>query len=752
MKNRETHNLIAALFVVFIILSSCTRIDKNDNEPGLFRNETILSRVDSLMALMTIEEKIGQLTLFTSDIDVTGPVMRSNYLEDIRSGRAGAIFNAYGAEYTRKLQEVAINETRLGIPLLFGYDVIHGFKTIFPIPLGEASSWDLEYIEKASRIAAIEASAEGLHWTFAPMIDVARDPRWGRIAEGAGEDTYLAAKVGVAKIKGFQGSSLSANNTILACAKHFAAYGAAQAGRDYHTVDMSEITLRNVYLPPFKAAVEAGAATFMSAFNDVFFIPSTGSSYLLTQILRDEWGFNGFVVSDYTSINEMVPHGIVADEKQAARLAINAGLDMDMQGATYYNYLKELLDEGLVSEQTINAATRRILTLKYELGLFDDPFYYSDTAREQTLVMTPENLEFAKEFAKRTFVLLKNENNVLPLSKDIQRLAVIGPLADDKRELIGSWSAAGDYTKSVSLLEGIRNKVGNTSQIRYAKGCDINDQSREGFGEAIQLARTSDAVILAVGEYALMSGEAASRSMIDLPGVQEELIIELARTGKPIIVVLMNGRPLSLERVDTTATAILETWFAGTMAGDAIADVIFGDYNPSGKLTVSFPRNAGQIPIFYNHYNTGRPENEGKYTSKYLDVPNTPLYPFGYGLSYTSYAYSEISLNTLSIGLADTLRASVVVSNTGKMAGEEVVQLYIRDLQGSIVRPVKELKGFRKQALQPGESAIIEFIVTLDDLAFYNAKNEFKAEPGDFHLFIGPDSENVKLAKFSLTE
>jgi beta-glucosidase len=656
MKKKENLQLIGVFFIGIIILSSCTRMDKTDNESGWFRNESILSRVDSLMSLMTIEEKIGQLTLFTSDIDVTGPVMRSHYLEDIRAGRAGAIFNAYGAEYTRTLQEIAVNETRLGIPLLFAYDVIHGFKTIFPIPLGEASSWDLEYIEKASRIAAIEASAEGLHWTFAPMIDVARDPRWGRIAEGAGEDTYLTTKVGVAKIKGFQGSNLSANNTILACAKHFAAYGAAQAGRDYHTVDISEITLRNIYLPPFKDAVDAGVATFMSAFNDVYFIPSTGSSFLLTQILRDEWGFNGFVVSDYTSINEMVPHGIVADEKQAARLAINAGLDMDMQGATYYNYLKELMEEGLVSERSVNEATRRVLTLKFELGLFDDPFFYSDTVREQTLVMTPENLEFAKEFAKRTFVLLKNENNALPLSKDIQRLAVIGPLADDKRELIGSWSAAGDYTKSVSLLEGIRKKVGNTSQIRYAKGCNINDESREGFGEAIQLARTSDAVILAVGEYALMSGEAASRSMIDLPGVQEELVVELARTGKPIIVVLMNGRPLSLERVDTTASAILETWFAGTMAGDAIADVIFGDFNPSGKLTASFPRNTGQIPLFYNHYNTGRPASDEKYTSKYLDVENSPLYPFGYGLSYTSYEYSEISMSALSIGFADTLR------------------------------------------------------------------------------------------------
>ena len=514
---------------------------------------------------------------------------------------------------------------------------------------------------------------------------------------------------------------------------------------------MSEITLRNVYLPPFKASVDAGAATFMSGFNDVFSIPSTGSKFLLTDILRDEWNFNGFVVTDYTSINEMVPHGFAVDEKNAAELALNAGIDMDMQGATFYNYLAELVKEGRVSVTSIDQAVKRIINLKFELGLFEDPYCYSDINREKSMVMTPGHLEFARDYARRSFVLLKNDKNTLPLNKNIKKIAVIGPLADDQKELIGSWSAAGDYKLAVTLLDGIRNKLeGNAAGIMYAMGCQINDSLTTGFQEALRIAKSADAIILAIGEAAWMSGEAASRADIGLPGVQEELALKLAEIGKPLIVVLMNGRPLTLGKIDQSASAILETWFAGTTAGDAIADVLFGDYNPSGKLTVTFPRVTGQIPLFYNAYNTGRPETENKYTSKYLDVPNTPLYPFGYGLSYTTFAYSNLSLNTYKISFKDTLQASVVVTNTGKIAGEEVVQLYIRDLVGSIIRPVKELKGFKKINLEPGESKIVLFSVTSDDLAFYNSNNDFMAEPGLFHIFIGPNSEDLKQAKFEL--
>lgn len=745
------------LVMMIMSLSFCTP-PKKETEKNWFNDKKTAHKVDSVLSLMTLEEKIGQLTLFTSDMDVTGAFLRTEYVDDIKSSRVGAIFNAYGAEYTLKLQKMAVEETRLGIPLLFGYDVIHGHRTIFPIPLGEAASWDLEYIEKAARISAIEATAEGLHWTFAPMIDIARDPRWGRIAEGAGEDPYLTSQIARAKIRGFQGDNLKAVNTMLACAKHFAAYGAAQAGRDYHTVDMSEITLRNIYFPPFKAAVEEGSATFMTAFNELFGKPATGSSYLLTDVLKNEWNFNGFVVTDYTSINEMIPHGYARDEKHAGELAINAGVDMDMQGAVFYNYMKKSVEEGIVSIKTIDQAVKRILTLKFELGLFDDPYRYSDIQRQQTMVMTPEHLEFARDFSRRTIVLLKNdrlpgqEKNILPLSKDIKRIAVIGPLADNQRELIGSWSAAGDYTKAVTLLQGIKNKLAGSLRIDYAKGADINDDSKEGFSEALKLAKNSDVVILAIGESASMSGEAASRSNIGLPGVQEELALELAKTGKPLIVVLMNGRPLTLEKIDQKASAILETWFLGTTAGDAIADVLFGDYNPSGKLTITFPRNAGQIPIFYNFNNTGRPESEGKYTSKYLDVPNTPLYPFGYGLSYTTFAYSDISLSAEQINFTDTLTASVVIKNTGKIAGEEIVQLYTRDLVGSITRPVKELKGFQKINLEPGESKIVTFRITSNDLAFYNDKNEFFAETGKFHLFIGSSSEEVKQVNFELVK
>ncbi len=744
---------ILLLTLIPILFSSCGTSDTDrDRGEGWFDSRETAARVDSVLNLMTLEEKIGQLTLFTSDMDQTGPFLREHYIEDIQAGRVGAIFNAYTAEYTRNLQRMAVEDTRLGIPLLFGYDVIHGHRTIFPIPLGETASWDMDAIERASRIAAEEATAEGLHWTFAPMIDVTRDPRWGRVAESSGEDPYLTARVARAKIRGFQGDDLSAVNTMLACAKHFAAYGAPQAGRDYHTVDMSEITLRNKFLPPFKVAVEEGVASFMTAFNELFGVPATGSHYLLTQVLRDEWGFNGFVVTDYTSINEMVPHGFARDEKHAGELAINAGADMDMQGAVYSTFLEESIRQGLVSEETVDQAVRRILTLKFELGLFDDPYRYSDVEREKQLVMTEENLEFARDFSRKSIVLLKNREQTLPLSDDIMSIALIGPLADNQRELIGSWSAAGDYTKSVTLRKGIENRQGTRTRINYARGANINDEDRSGFDEAIRAAANSDVVVMALGEYALQSGEAASRSDISLPGVQEDLFEEIVRLGKPVIVVLMNGRPLVMEGIDQKADAILETWFLGTATGDAIADVLFGDYNPSGKLPITFPRNVGQIPIFYNVKNTGRPMSDDKYTSKYLDVPNTPLYPFGYGLSYTTFDYSDIRLSSGEMPMNGSLQASVTVTNTGEYFGEEVVQLYIRQLVGSLTRPLKELKGFEKIGLEPGESREVSFSLGWEDLAFYNAYNAFRAEPGDFHLFIGTNSEEVRQASFVLID
>ncbi len=738
------------ILLLLTLLVAC-----NMGEPereGFFTIEHTAQRVDSLMQLMTLEEKIGQMVLFTSDMDVTGPFMRDHYVESIQEGMVGAIFNAYTADYTHELQRTAVEETRLGIPLLFGYDVIHGHRTIFPIPLGETATWDMEAIEKSARIAAEEATAEGLHWTFAPMIDLTRDPRWGRIAESSGEDPYLTAEVARAKVRGYQGDDLMALNTMLSCAKHFAAYGEPLAGRDYNTVDISEITLRNIFLPPFEAAVDEGVATIMTGFNELLGVPATGSEYLLTQILRDEWNFNGFVVTDYTSINEMVPHGFARDEKHTGELALNAGVDMDMQGAVYHDYLLELIREGKVSEADVDEAVRRILTMKFELGLFDDPYRYSDPQREEDLVMTEEKLAFAQDFSRKAIVLLKNEADVLPLTDDVESIALIGPLADNQSELIGSWSAAGDYTKSVTLRQGIENRQGNRTRIHYAQGANIDDDDRTGFDEAIAAARQAEVIVLAIGEYALQSGEAASRADISLPGVQEELFLELVKLNKPIVVVLMKGRPLTLERVDEHASAILETWFLGTMAGDAIADVLFGDYNPSGKLPVSFPRHVGQIPIFYNHKNTGRPKTDFKYTSKYLDVPNTPLYPFGYGLSYTTFDYSDVRLNRQEMAMDGVLEASVTVTNTGDKFGEEVVQLYIRQLVGSITRPVKELKGFEKIGLAPGESKEVRFELTWEDLAFYNADNIFAAEPGAFHLFIGTNVEDVQKAEFVLLE
>ncbi|WP_432770242.1 MAG: beta-glucosidase BglX [Sphingopyxis sp.] len=727
---------------------------------GWMRADPMMDRfIADLMAKMTLDEKIGQLTLLTSNWESTGPTMREGYKEDVRAGRVGAIFNAYTAQYTRELQQLAVEGTRLKIPLLFGYDVIHGHRTIFPISLGEAASWDLQAIEKAARISAVEASAEGIHWTFAPMVDVARDPRWGRISEGSGEDVYLGSLIAKARVRGYQGDDLSRPDTILATAKHFAAYGAAQAGRDYHTVDISERTLRDVYLPPFKAAADAGAATFMTAFNEVDGVPASGSRYLLTDVLREKWGFKGFVVTDYTSINEMVPHGYAKDLKQAGEQAMGAGVDMDMQGAVYMENLAESVAEGKVDTARIDAAVKAILEMKYRLGLFEDPYRYADPAREKATIYKPEFLDAARDVARKSIVLLKNKDNALPLAAAAKSIAVIGPLGNSKTDMIGSWSAAGDrQTRPVTLLEGMQAGARKGTTVAYAKGASyaFEDAGKtDGFAEALALAQKSDVIVAAMGERWDMTGEAASRTSLDLPGNQQALLEELKKTGKPIILVLMSGRPNSIEWADAHVDAIVEAWYPGTMGGHAIADVLYGKYNPSGKLPVTFPRNVGQVPIHYDMKNTGRPIELGdpgaKYVSRYLNTPNTPLYPFGYGLSYTSFTYSPVTLDKATIRPGETLTASVTVTNSGARDGEEVVQLYVRDLVGSVTRPVKELKGFQKIMLKQGEKRTVHFTLSDTDLAFTRQDMSWDSEPGAYKLWIGPSSAAGSEAAFELT-
>ncbi len=734
--------VIVIVSIGLMLFAACKK--QTSSEQTLIDN-----KVDSVLKLMTLEEKIGQLSLYTSDMDQTGAFIRKEYIQDIKQGKVGAIFNAYGAAYTRKLQAMAMN-TRMRIPLLFGYDVIHGHRTIFPVPLAEASSWDLGAIELSARVAATEAAAEGLHWTFAPMCDIARDPRWGRVVEGAGEDPFLGSLIAKARVQGFQGSDLSAVNTVAACVKHFAAYGAAQAGRDYHSVDMSERMLRETYLAPYKAAIDAGAVTVMSSFNDLNGIPATANHFLMTEILRNEWNFMGFVVTDYTSIMELMFHGVAADTAQASEMSINAGIDMDMQSGFYNQALEKLVKENKVSEKTIDEAVRRILKVKFQLGLFDDPYRYCNEEREKTTLMKPEFLEAAREVARKSIVLLKNDNNLLPISKQTKNIAVIGPLADNKREMIGSWSAAGNWTKSISLLEGIKASAPQAN-VLYAKGCNIADDSTQYFAEALNVAKKSDVVILAIGEAAYMSGEAASRSSLDLPGVQLQLVQKIHELGKPVVVVLMNGRPLTINWIGEKIPAILETWFLGTQAGNAIADVLFGDYNPSGKLPITFPRAVGQIPIYYCMKNTGRPMDvNNKYTSKYLDISNEPLYPFGFGLSYTTFEYGEPMLNKKEMTEAEVLTVSIDVKNTGKYKGEEVVQLYIRDLVASVARPVKELKAFQKIELEAGQSKTVTFEISSKELSFYRADMSFGVEKGKFILMIGSNSRDTKNIDFML--
>jgi beta-glucosidase len=712
-------------------------------------------RVEKLLAQMTLEEKLGQMTLLTSDWDRTGPSINPNYQEGIRKGTVGAVFNAYTAAYTRKLQTLAVEQSRLHLPLLFGYDVIHGHRTIFPIPLGEAASFDLAAIERSARIAATEAAAEGLHWTFAPMVDLARDARWGRIAEGAGEEVYLGCEIARARIRGFQGTDLSRPDTILACAKHYAAYGAAQAGRDYHTVDLSPLALHEVYLPPFKAAADAGVATFMTAFNELNGIPCTGNRYLLTDLLRRQWGFAGFTVTDYTSINEMVAHGYAEDLRDAGRLALLAGADMDMQGSVFANHGRSLVRSGDVPMAAIDESVRRILTLKGRLGLFDDPYRYCDPAREKAVVMSPAHLAAARETAAKSLVLLRNERRVLPLADSGSTIAVVGPLAHAREQMLGSWSGAGDSAKCRTVLESIRDRVASRARVLHSTGCAIDDTNRSGFGGALAAAAEANVIVAVMGEAAGMSGEAASRADLGLPGMQQKLLERLCATGKPVVLVLMSGRPLAIPWAAAHVPAILEAWFPGTMGGPAIADVLFGDVNPSGKLPVTFPRSVGQVPIFLAVKNTGRPLNPEKpgekYVSRYLDVSNEPLYPFGHGLSYTSFGYSAPRLSSERLGPGESLRVEFDVTNTGSRPGDEVAQLYLRDLVGSVTRPLLELKRFERFHLAPGQRRTVRFTLGPDDLAFVHPDLTRRPEPGEFRVLVGPSSGQLRGATFRLT-
>lgn len=741
-------NTLTAFFVLIFFIGII------NPQKNIFSNQNLSARVDSVLKLMTLDEKIGQLNQLSFGIG-WGPTVKSNvpeeYKELIREGKIGSFLNALGAEFTYDLQKVAVTETRLKIPLLFGYDVIHGFRTTFPVPLGEAATWQPELIEKSAHYQALEASSAGVHWTFSPMVDIARDPRWGRIMEGSGEDPYLGSLMAAARVRGYQGD-LSENN-IIACAKHYAGYGGAEGGRDYNTVDFSERTFRDVYLPPYKAAVDAGVYTLMAAFNEIGGVPSSGSKYLLTDILRNEWKFDGFVVSDWNSIGELINHGVAADLQHAGEIALNAGLDMDMESRSYITHLKELVKEGKVSEATIDESVRRILRVKFILGLFDDPYKYCSKERESKVILSKEVKDAALEVAKRSFVLLKNEDNILPLKKDYKKIAVIGPLANSTDHPTGGWEAMGDSSDVVSILEGLKNYLGNKTEILYSEGCKINEISTAGFNDAVETASKSNLVILCLGEGKDMSGEGWSRSKLDLPGVQEELAKAIYKTGKPIVVVLMNGRPLSINWLNENIQAILETWFPGITAGDAIAQVLFGDYNPSGKLPVTFPRSVGQVPIYYNHKNTGRPGDlKNHYTSKYLDLPLTPLYPFGYGLSYTTFEYDDLELSKEQMKMNDSIIVSVKVKNTGRYDGEEVVQLYVQDLVGSVTRPVKELKGFKKIFLKKGEEKTVKFTVHEKDLRFTTLDLTYKSEPGFYKVFAGTNSVNVLESKFELVE
>lgn len=772
MKNLIKINIF--IFSLMTLLVVSCNSEKNNSKTTSNENP-YQEKVDSILSLMTLDEKLGQLNLPSAGQFTTGQATNSDIGSKIEKGLVGGLFNIKSVANVKVIQKIAVEKSRLKIPLTFGLDVIHGYQTTFPIPLGLSCSWDMEMIEKTARIAAIEASADGINWTFSPMVDISRDPRWGRVSEGSGEDPYLGSQIAIAMVKGYQGDDLKDNNTIMSCVKHFALYGAPEAGRDYNTVDMSRVRMYNEYLPPYKAAIDAGVGSVMASFNEIDGIPATGNKWLLTDLLRHEWDFKGFVVTDYTGIQEMTPHG-VGDLQHVSAMALKAGTDMDMVSEGFINTIKQSLEEGKVSMSEIDIAVKRILTAKYQLGLFDDPYKYCDENRAKTEIFTKENRAFARQVAAQSMVLLKNDKKVLPLKKT-SKIAVVGPLAHTKVNMAGTWSVATPQDQSISVLEGIKGVAGEHATILYAKGSNLSyDEDFEKiatmFGkeiprdgrtdeqlrqEALAIAAKSDVIIAAIGESAEMSGESSSRSDISIPQAQKDLLNALVKTGKPVVVVLFNGRPLTITEESETATAILDVWFSGTESGHAIADVLFGDVNPSGKLTATFPRNVGQIPIYYNHKNTGRPLNntEGKFVkflTNYIDVRNEPLYPFGFGLSYTTFEYDNLNLSANQLNPNESIEVTVDVTNSGDYDGKEVVQLYIRDLVGSVTRPVKELKGFQKIEIKKGETKKITFKLTVEDLKFYNSDLDFVAEPGDFEVFVGTNSNAPLKAQFNLIE
>ncbi|HCA06032.1 glycoside hydrolase family 3 N-terminal domain-containing protein [Chryseobacterium sp.] len=734
-------------------LLACSALGMN-----AYGQKTVDQKVAELLSKMTLEEKVGQMVQYNGFEYATGP-QKSNsaaVLEEIKKGKVGSMLNVAGADETRAFQRLA-QQSRLKIPLLFGLDVIHGYRTTFPVNLGQAASWDLGMIEKSERIAATEASAYGIHWTFAPMVDVARDPRWGRVMEGSGEDTYLGTQIGLARIKGFQGKGLGSLDAVMACAKHFAAYGAAVGGRDYNSVDMSLRQLHETYLPPFKAAANAGVATFMNSFNDINGIPATANQYIQRELLKGQWNYKGFVVSDWGSIGEMIPHGYAKDANEAAERAILGGSDMDMESRVYMTELPKLVKEGKVDAKWVDDAAGRILAKKFEMGLFDDPYRFSNEKRQKEQTDNQENRKFGREFGSKSIVLLKNQGNILPLSKTAKTVALIGPFGKETVANHGFWSIAfkDDNQRIVSQFDGIKNQLDKNSTLLYAKGCNVDDQDKSMFAEAIETAKKADIVIMTLGEGHAMSGEAKSRSSIGFTGVQEDLLKEIAKTGKPIVLMINAGRPLIFNWAADHIPAITYNWWLGTEAGNSIADVLFGAVNPGGKLPMSFPRTEGQIPVYYNHYNTGRPaknNTDRNYVSAYIDLDNDPKFPFGYGLSYTDFKYSDMVLSSASLKGNQTLSISVTISNTGKHDGEEVVQLYIRDLFGKVIRPVKELKGFQKVFIKKGESQKVDFKLTPEDLKFFDDQLNFDWESGEFDIMIGTDSQNVQTKRITWTK
>jgi beta-glucosidase len=747
-----------------LLLAAFIKVQSQDEKMNLF--------IDNLMNKMTAEEKIGQLNLTTAGGFITGSAVNEQTQKKILTGQIGGMLNGFSLSSMRAFQDIAVKESPNHIPILFGMDVIHGYRTIFPIPLAMSCMWNLSLTEKSARIAAQEATANGISWTYSPMVDIARDPRWGRIAEGSGEDPWLGSRIAAAMVKGYQGDDLSLNNTMMACVKHFALYGAAEAGRDYNTVDMSRLTMYNDYLPPYKAAVEAGAGSVMTSFNVVDGIPATGNHWLLTELLRNQWGFKGFVVTDYTATNEMINHGM-GNLQEVSALALKAGTDMDMVGEGFLTTLKKSLDEGKITQKDIDLACRRVLEAKYRLGLFDDPYRYLNETRAKTEVMTPENLQSAREIAEHSMVLLKNDKHILPLKKS-GTIAVIGPLGNSKGDMLGTWAMGGDPGKIATIVEGLKNIGGKDVNVLYSQGSDFTDNPQlakssnplgaqgqqaskksvlspeQMLSDALETANKADIVVAVLGEPSSWSGEASSLSDIGIQKVQQNLLKALLKTGKPVVLVLINGRPMTLGWENENVSTILEAWAGGTEAGNAVADVLFGNFNPSGKLTTTFPLNVGQIPIYYNHKNTGRPyDPKNKFSSKYLDTPNEPVYPFGYGLSYTSFAYSDIRLSKTQLKGNETLTASVNITNSGKIAGEEVVELYIQDPVASVSRPVKELKNFKRIMLQPGEVREVSIDITTKDLMFFNSDLKYDWEPGDFIIYMGTNSRDAKSVKIN---